>query len=545
MKNRKIKLLVLIVLLAVNIFTYPQHRQKVILNHGSIRVPDKHTISWNVESKFQDSIVSVWASKTLEFSPQKWKVDNPRILLARLHSRKNVQETNQIIMGIKPWGVSGSSWFFNKLGDYDFTSTVLTTILWQFGDDPKLLYDNTVEHLLNVLLIEEGNKFRRTAPKTLGLFPETENHILMTEGVRYLKNRWLTLHDNNDPKYDNISNEMESKILGLLHEMKTNGLYEFNSMPYVGYTITALLNLEAYASQNVRKEARDILDYMNYCYAIGSYNYKHFPPMRRRYDRANRHKLTTGYHSVFMKAWMSFLPGAKTDSDIGKGEAHAIMGVCMPYRPADKITELLFEKGNGYFVKMGHGKDACPEIYAAGKNYLLSAGGANRGKKSQIVARPITLFMNDGAENLEETFHLSGPGIDFMEWNNTGVYKAFACAAGPVSIPKGHQAIFKSNIWSVFEGDENVFLAVFSSDKFGIMAIFENQDPEMLVKNLEKENPDMERLKTHFQFPGGLLIEYDVKAPKNKWVIIKVDKSNLDREFDNWSLINGEFEPLL
>jgi len=79
-----------------------------------------------------------------------------------------------------------------------------------------------------------------------------------------------------------------------------------------------------------------------------------------------------------------------------------------------ELQELLFEKGNGYFVKMGYGKDACPEIYAAGKNYLLSAGGVNRGKKSQIVARPITLFENDGVKNLEETFHLSGPGKDFM-----------------------------------------------------------------------------------------------------------------------------------
>lgn len=545
MKNRKIKLIVLtvIALLVVNVFSYSQNIRKVIINHGSISVPHERNITWNAESKFQDSIIGVWASKTVEYSPQKWKVDNPRILLARLHSRKNVQETNQIIMGMKPWGVSGSSWFLNKLGDYDFTFTVLTTILWQFGDDPKLLYEKTAEHLLKVLLIEEGNKFRCTAPKTLGLFPETENHVLMTEGSRYLKNRWLTLHGNNDPKYDNISNEMESKILGLLHEMKTNGLYEFNSMPYVGYTITALLNLEAYASKKVKKEARDVLDYMNFCYAMGSYNYKHFPPMRRRYDQANRYKLTTGYHSVFMKAWMSFLPGAKTNFDIGKGEAHAIIGACMPYRPADKITDLLFEKDNGYFVKMGHGKDACPEIYAVGKNYLLSAGGVNRGKKSQIVARPITLFINDGAKNLEETFHLSGPGTDFMAWNNTGVYKGFACAAGPVSIPKEHQPIFKSNTWSVFEVGENVFLAVFSSDKLGIMAIFENQDPEKLVRNLEKANPDMERLKTHFQFPGGSLIEYDVKAPKNKWVITQVDKSNIDREFDNWPLINGEFEP--
>lgn len=545
MKKRKIKLIVFIVIAILGGigFFYSQNSQQVILDPGNISVPHERTISWNVDSQFKDSIIGMWAQKTVEYGPKKGKVDNPRILLARLHARTNVHETNQIIMGMKPWGVSGSSWALNKLGDYDFTFTVLTTILWQFGDHPELLYKKTLDHLLNVLLIEEGNKFRRTAPKTLGLFPETENHILMTEGSRYLKNRWLALHGNDDPKYDNISNGMESKILGVLDEMKTNGLYEFNSMPYIGYTITALLNLEAYASQKVRKEARDVLDYMNFCYAIGSYDYKYFPPMRRRYDRANWHKLTTGYHSVFMKAWMSFLPGAKTNFDIGRGAAHALMGACMPYRIADSITELLFEKGNGYFVKMGHGKGACPEIYAASKNYLLSGGGANRGKKSQIVARPITLFINDDAKNLEETFHLSGPGTDFMAWNNTGVYKNFACAAGPVSIPKSHQPVFKSNTWSVFEGGENLLLAVFSSEQLGIMAIFENEDPEKIVRDLEQANPDMESLKTHFQFPGGSLIEYDLKAPKHKWVITQVDKTNLDREYDNWPLITGEFEP--
>ena len=88
-----------------------------------------------------------------------------------------------------------------------------------------------------------------------------------------------------------------------------------------------------------------------------------------------------------------------------------------------------------------------------------------------------------------------------------------------------------------------MFLAVFSSDSLGIVAIFENQNPEKIVRKLEKSNPDMQRLKKQFKFPGGSLIAYDVKALKNKWVITQADKSNIDREFDNWPLINGEFEP--
>jgi hypothetical protein len=363
----------------------------------------------------------------------------------------------------------------------------------------------------------------------------------MTEGSRYLKNRWMLLHVSEDPYFDNISNGMEAIILKVLEEMKANGLYEFNSMPYVGYTITALLNLEAYSSDKVRKAARNVLDYMNFCYALGSYKYQYFPPMRRRYERASWHELTTGYHSVFMKAWMSFLPESESNFDIGQGQAHALMGACMPYRPADEITKLLFEKENGYFIKLGHGKNACPEIYSAGKDFLLSAGGTNRGKLSEIVARPITLFLNNDASNLKHTFHLFGPGSDFMKWNNTGVSENFACAAGKVNVPEGLIPEAKNKDWSVYQFDGKLCVALFSSDDLGILAIFENDNPEHILKEIAHANQQNEQLKTQFQFPEGPLIQYDVNAPKNKWVITKIDDKECDREFDNWPLISGDY----
>lgn len=520
---------------------YAQDHQFANEDFGIIEVPTERNIEWKDESKIYDTLISTWAKRPVVYGKKGGKVNNPRILLARLHRGTNIEETNKIIMGMTPWGVSGSSWILNKRGDYDFTITVLTTILYQFGDNPEFLYEETVNHLLNVLLTEEGNKFRHHTPRTLGLLQETENHLLMTEGSRYLKNRWLAIHGNNDPKYDNISNGMESKILDLLLEMKINGLYEFNSMPYIGYTITALLNLEAYASENIRNEARAVLDYMNFCYALGSYNYKYFPPMRRRYERANWLELTTGYHSTFMKTWMSFLPNSKIKTKIKSGQAHAIMGACMPYRPADRVTELISKKENGYYVKIGHGNKASPEIYSAGKNFLLSAGGVNRGRKSQIVSRPITLLIEDKAENLSETFHLAGPGTKFMKWNNTGVYKNFACAAGPVSVPKNHKPAFQSKSWSVYKGGEDLYIAVFSSENLGIIAVFDDQNPEIIAQNLEKENPDLEKLKTHFQFPEGPLIQYNVCARKSKWVITQIDNNPVERKYDSWPLISGEF----
>ncbi len=540
----KSKIQILIIILSIIIFgsfIVKTGCGKAAINSGTVAVPSERNIQWNETSVFYDWITNIWSKQTIKYGKAGSKVNAPRILLARFHRQKDLAETNRLLMAMKVWGVSGSAWALNKKGDYDFTSTVLTTILWQFGDKPDILYPETRDYLLNVLLVEDGDKFRSTAPRTLGLFPETENHILMTEGSRYLKNKWLASHGNSDPLYNNEQNGMEKKLLSVLKDMNANGLYEFNSMPYIGYTLTALLNLEAYASDKVSKEARKVLDYLNFCYALGTYNYQHFPPIRRRYERANWHELTTDYHSVFFKAWMSFLPGLNSNFQIGTAKAHALMGACMPYRPADKAVELLLKKKQGYFFSLGHGKKASPEIYSAGMHFLLSAGGVNRGQKSHIVARPICLFIDNDASHLNDVFHLAGPGSDFKKWNNTGVYKHFACAAGPVFVPKGFEPLIKDGNWAVYQLHSNLVLMAYSTNELGIMALFEQGNYKQIMSDVSKVNSNEESLMTQFQFPGGTLIEFDVNSPKDKWVIKSVEGKEVNREYDSWPLINGSF----
>lgn len=509
---------------------------------GNIEVPHSRTMAWKNQSAFADSILNNWAGKTISDKSLDGKGSAPRILLAKLMTGRDIPETNQTLRKLTVWGNSGSSWALNKKGDYDFTLTILTTIFWKFAGRPEILYPETKDYLLKVLLCEEGNKFSYSAPRTLGLAPETENHMLMTEGSRYLKNRWIMLQGNKSPFYDNLQNGMEHKLLYLLEEMKTAGLYEFNSLPYIGYTITALLNLEAFASEELRTEARNVLDYMNWTYALGSYQLKHFPPMRRRYEKAGIREITTDYHSIFMKAWLSFSTVTGFDQNISSGEVHALMGVCMPYRPADKVVEMIFDKSDAYFIQMGHGPKSSPEIYSAGNNFLLSAGGVNRGKMSIIVARPICLFLNDPAQDLSAVIHLAGPGTDFMNWNNTGVYRNFACAAGPVIVPERFKAIAENETWKLFRTRDSLLIAVHSSADFGLIAVFKKSDTTMLLDELMKSNPDTEKLKTGFQFPEGPGITYDVLAPKDKWVMVSANGNMLDRDFDKWPLINGEFE---
>lgn len=525
--------------IATSFFGEAQYKN-VHLDPGNIMVPHQRTIDWAKQSAFTDSIIDYWARKPLPDWKSDGKVDAPRVLLAKLLVMRELDQTNETIRNLFPRGTVGSSWVLNKKGDYDFTLTVLTTILYLCGDHADLLYPSTKDHLLNVLLTEDGNSFRTAAPRTLGLVRETENHVLMTEGSRYLKNRWIMLHGNKDLFFDNVHNGMEDKLMSFLRDMKINGLYEFNSLPYIGYTITALLNLEAFSSEKVRNEARDVLDYMNWCYALGSFHLNHYPPMRRRYEKAGIQEFSNNYHSVFMKSWLSFLPGWRKNLDAGIGKEHALMAACMPYRPSDEVVRKQFDKRDGYFVKLGHGPEGCPEIYSAGKHFLLSSGGANRGSRSLIVARPTTLFLVDSVQNLSHTFHLAGPGTDFMKWNNTGVYENFACAAGPVAVPAGYKSISENEQWKIFSCGDSLLIAVHASPDLGILAIFDKQNPQELAEKLLGANPDPENLKSQFQFPGGSKIDFDVNAPKNMWVIKAVDGKPLNRDFDSWPLIAGE-----
>lgn len=516
------------------------HQQGQLLDTNT-NVPKQRTKIWNAQSEYGDRVLNHWTSRSLDEIKQSGKVDAPRVLLANLFNKKNISQTNAFILNMQVNGVSGTRWALNKNGDYDFSLTILTTILWKFGDQPNILFPATANYLLNVLMIESGNKFRYATPKTLGLLRETENHILMTEGSKYLKNRWLMMHGDTNPIFNNSKNGMEQKLLNELIHMKTKGLYEFNSLPYIGYTITALLNLEAFGSDDMQLAARDVLDYINWCYALGSYQLKHYAPMRRRYEKAGIQEIKTDYHSLFMKAWLSYSPLNFDNSKGHTSSPHSLMGVTMPYRPADQVVKLQNDKMNGYYVKLGHGRNASPEIYSAGKHFLLSAGGVNRGELSLIVARPICLFLDDSATSLSETFNIAGPGIDFKGWNNTGVYKNFACAAGPVSIPSNCKPIAQIGNWVMYQMQDGIVLVIYSTPKFGLMAVFENIPATNLLDQVVALNLNGQNLNTSFQFPNGAKISYDVLAPKSKWVIKSVNDELQKRNFDRWSLIDGNF----
>lgn len=521
------------------------------LTKGNCEIPVKRSLKWNDCSALKNEIIEEWTSRALPpwqivEGKKKAKVDAPRIILAKMALNKDIDDitkVNNYLLGQEPWGNCGSTWGLNKKGDYDFTLAVLTAILYLYGDKPDILFPETKDHLISTLLTKQGGSPLLTVPKTCGLIRDTENHILMTEGSRYLKNRWLYLHNNTDPLFNNKKNGLESWMLSFLEELKEAGLYEFNSIPYFGYTMTALLNLASFASEEVRKSATEIIDRLNWEYALGSLSLRRFAPFRRQLRKESIRKLDMDYHTIMMKVWLSLMG----NSEVGKighldlklpdrGLHHALIAALMLYRPSDKTMKWVVSKPERYFVRIGHGTKASPEIYSGGPGHLISAGGVHRGKRSMIVARPITLMFNDGAKNLDEVIHLYGPGDDFRNWNNTGVYKDFACAAGPVHIPENWSPEIKNKTWSIYECPDNFLLAVHSRHDLGIICLFHKGNAKMVLEKITELNND-KALYHQFIWPEGDKIEYDTEAPENKWVIVAIDGDNVSREYDKWSLI--------
>ncbi|MDF7798426.1 hypothetical protein P4C99_03080 [Pontiellaceae bacterium B1224] len=510
------------------------------LEAGNIKVPTERSMIWNDRSEATDEILEYWAEKPLDDWPKRGKIHIPRALLARFALQHDLDAANEFLTTATPWGNAGSVWALHPQGDYDFTMAGLIPILYLFGDDPTVLYPEARDQLLNTLLPLEGGDPLVSVPRTLGAVRDTENHLLMTEGSRYLKNRWLALHGDSNPLYDNEANGLEDWLQNLIIELEETGPYEFNSIPYEGYTLTALLNLEAFGSERIQLAARNVLDQLNWNYALGSLDFRRAPPFRRRYEHADDTALDEDRHTPLMKLWISLLPESPPNLTPRSSQHIGIWACWSPYRLPDKTAQWILEKPSEYFVRIGHGLNGSPEIYSGGPGYLITAGGVHRGKRSLLVARPITLMLDDGITDLTQVLHLAGPGEDFREWNNTGVWHDFAVAAGPVYIPEEWTTSAEGVLWNVYRREADLCIAVHSRDNLGIVHLIRSSDPQGVLVAIEAANDDPEILVNSFQVPGGPRIDYAPDAPKDQWVIQSIDGQAIDRDFDRWPRLEGE-----
>lgn len=483
-------------------------------------------------------LVEHWALKDLGDWKKEKKVGSPRTLIAKLMLKEGVEEVNAYLMEAEAIGRSGTSSFTNKKGDYDFTEIILCTLLYKFGDQPDLLYPETREHLLNNLMIDSGNKSRTRAPRTLGIIGETENHVLMTETSRYLKNQWLFTHGHPEPKFNNNTNGLETFLSDFLEEMAKTGFFEFNSDPYMGYTLTALLTLHAWTdSELLKKQSINILHEANFKYLLSSSSFRRYPPFRRRMAKASRTELDKHPHTIFMRIWSHRALDMRLSMEqVPFSKHHAFMAIILPYHLPRLWEEMIEDKDQEYFVRLGHGYKACPEIYSGGEFWVLSGGGVRRGKVSQISARHTVLMVEDRATDVEDCFYLPGKG-KMRKWNNTGVFRRLAVGPQPLHVPKGQEPVCTDGNWKIYKPSfrSNFYLVTYSEEDFGMMAMFPYwvESPEILMREVLEANPGTV-VRKQFKYPGTYSVGYDVKAPKNKWVITTVNGNEVHRKFDYW-----------
>lgn len=465
------------------------------------------------------------------------KVAAPRVMLGKLLTGTDVEAVNQYLIGKKPWGRTGTDWAFNPHGDYDFSEVPLIDLLYLFGDLPDLLTPAAKDNLLNVLLTHSGNKVHVHSPGTLGLMRETENHIFMGETSRYLKNQWLQQHGDTSSVYDNYRNGLDAWWLALLQQKLDKGFYEFNSNPYAGYSLTTLLTFYTYCgNKQVKEKCGELLDKVFTEYAYSSLQLRRYPPFRRRMQRGKSEDFSNDPVTSIVKTLLQKNETGIVTKPAEEHMHHALLTLLSGYRLPESTVKLLKGEKPDYFVTRGNGRHSSPEIYSGNADYLLSAGGLQRGKISQIAPRQTVLLLNDSALYLNQCFYIKNTG-KMKKWNNTGVCRQFAVGVGEVQIPKQYTPVAEGGGWKIFKPytHKPLLVLVHNANGIGMMAVLPTykMEPQQLLDKLQAGNTGTDFThEVYIPFDDLGHLEFDLHAPKNKLVITAVNGQSNYRLID-------------
>lgn len=458
-------------------------------------------------------------------------------MLAKLLTHTDVEKVNEYMLDKKPWGTNGTDWAFNPHGDYDFSEVPLVALLYLFGDRPELLYPATKENLLNNLLTHSGNKTHERTPRMMGIMRETENHVLMGETSRYLKNQWLQEHGDTSWLNDNQRNGINAWWMACLNQKLERGFFEFNSNPYSGFSLTALLTFHTFChNKELKEKCGEVLNDVFTLYANGSLKLRRHPPIRRQARHAADENFSADPVTSIVK---TILSKDKYHSSVQPSDyGHALLSLLSDYKLPAATIDLLDGKKTDYFIKKGHGFHSCPEIYSGNADYLLSAGGGQRGAAALISARPTMLFLNDSATELKQCFHLPGKGKR-SHWNLTGVYKQFACANHPVVIPAQYKPEYEQNGWMVFKPytSKPFYVLVYNAGDCGLLAVIPQSNinaHDLVAKAIELNASAHLKGEVNLPFTDPLKISYKVNTPKSKWVVKAVNGKRQNANVDKW-----------
>jgi hypothetical protein len=326
-------------------------------------------------------------------------------------------------------------------------------------------------------------------------------------------------------------------MLNHLDEKFRGGFYEFNSDPYAGYSMQALLTLFSFThSDTVRHAANKLLNEVMYEYSLSSINESRYPPFRRQFHRAGEPGFDGDPVSSIVRVLVSQKTGEKSKV---RAKQHGLITLLLHYRLNDGLTKLLTSTDKNYFAMLGHGRLGAPEIYTGGKGYVLSAGGMVRSFTSQLGARPEMLLLNDHVGNRDSCFYVCAKG-EMKHWNNTGVYKNFACNDQPVHIPPQYKPVIEKNGWQLYHDPSGALrIFTYSLEDLGLLIVSEEQSqPDtQALDAVIKMNEGM-NLKKRCRISADEIISYSLHSPKSKWEIKSVNGKKVDRNIDKWQRLN-------
>lgn len=481
-------------------------------------------------------IVKYWANYKLPDWQEKAKVQANRVVLAKIAADKDIFEVNNYLLNATPNATLGTKWRFNPNGDYDFTEIVLAFILNKYGNNPEKLYPNVTRHIAQNLIISGGSKMHLKTPGTLKLMWETENHILMGISAQYLKNQWMFENVSMMEEYDNTQNGVEDFLANFLSDIKSGGFYEYNSDPYSGYSLTALLILHDQAKSATLKElCKEILDQTFYQYALSSLDFRMYAPMRRRLNRASDPDLYRNPVNSIALTLYALAKDMPVNSDWVRHNLHqGLIATLSSYRLPKQVISKLEGDKYSYFLKVGRGPNGAPEIYSGSDKYLLSAGGMRPNFTTQLAFRPTTLLLHDGSTMLYDLFYLESNRKEKNK-NLTGAWKRFAVVDGVLNIPENKQVLINDGNWSIFN-EKDIFIATYQDEKMALLAIFPEWtgDAVNLLSEIKLVNNEQSIAKS-FVFPDTKdIIEYQLNSCKKRWMITAINGNKTDRKFLKW-----------
>ena len=216
---------------------------------------------------------------------------------------------------------------------------------------------------------------------------ETENHLLMINSSRYLKNRMI-IDDLTDPdqrqKFSDFNEDLKEWMLDRFKKILQEDFVEYNSRPYQRLSLGAIKNIFDFSGDaQLRDAAGAVLDFAATKMALGSSRSRRIAPFRRL---AGANSLSASGQSLFelgnkadhQIAAMMFWSGQTQHSENGMvslgGAAEMVEEATSDYRPHALILDIAIDKSTPYEQTIRH--DGW-EIYSSGKGWLLTAGGQN------------------------------------------------------------------------------------------------------------------------------------------------------------------------